>query len=316
MRAGETMAEGQVFALLGHPVAHSLSPVIHTVAYASLGLPHVYRAIDVPTAGELVAAFDELRSGAIGGANVTLPHKRAVLELVDEVDTSATEPGAANVLCRGEDGRLRAYNTDADALADDIAALAPGASRKRAMVIGSGGAGVAAVAACKKLGFKVIGVTSRSWARSEDIESSPSAEQVRRMGALPLLWPSPGESAPDSFATQALRLQWWDLARGASVVVQATSAGMLGKDPGESVRDVVPWDDLGSDTFAYDVVYTPRMTPFLRAAASRGLQAEGGLGMLVRQAARAILLWTGKEPPLEVMRRAAEDALDRGGRTV
>ncbi|MDC3957646.1 shikimate dehydrogenase [Polyangium jinanense] len=310
------MAEGKVFAVLGHPVAHSLSPVIHTVAYASLGLPHVYRAIDVPTAGELLAVVDEVRRGAIAGANVTLPHKRAVLDLADEVDTSAAEPGAANVLCRGDDGRLRAYNTDADALADDIAALAPDASRKRAMIIGAGGAGVAAVAACKKLGFKVIAVTSRSWARSENVETAPSAEQVRRMGALPLPWPSPGEPAPDSFASQALRLQWWDLARGASLVVQATSAGMLGKDPGESVRDVVPWDDLGSDTFAYDVVYTPRMTPFLHAAASRGLRAEGGLGMLVRQAARSIVLWTGQEPPLDVMRRAAEDTLDRGGHTV
>lgn len=310
------MAEGKVFAVLGHPVAHSLSPVIHTVAYASLGLPHVYRAIDVPTAAELVAVVDEVRRGVIAGANVTLPHKRAVLDLADEVDASATEPGAANVLCRSDDGRLRAYNTDADALADDIAALAPDASRKRAMVIGGGGAGVAAVAACKRLGFKVIAVTSRSWVRSETVETAPSAEQVRRMGALPLPWPGPGEPVPDSLASQALRLQWWDLARGASLVVQATSAGMLGKDPGESVRDVVPWDDLGSDAFAYDVVYTPRMTPFLHAAASRGLRAEGGLGMLVRQAARSIVLWTGQEPPLDVMRRAAEDSLDRGGHTV
>jgi shikimate dehydrogenase len=91
---------------------------------------------------------------------------------------------------------------------------------------------------------------------------------------------------------------------------------MLGADPGESVADVVPWSLVSDAALAYDVVYTPRSTPFMRAAMSRGLRAEGGLGMLLRQAAQAIVLWTGFEPPLDVMRKAAEDALDRGGHAV
>jgi len=138
---------------------------------------------------------------------------------------------------------------------------------------------------------------------------------VRAMGALALPWPS-AETASDLKSSQVLRTQWPVLAEGASLVVQATSAGMLGADPGESVAEVVPWDLLGEGTLAYDVVYTPRMTPFLRAAVGRGLRAEGGLGMLVRQAAEAIVLWTGQTPPLDVMRRAAESALDRGGHIV
>jgi shikimate dehydrogenase len=309
------MTDAQVFALLGHPVAHSLSPLIHAAAYASLGLRHVYTAIDVPTAAELVSAVDAVRTGALGGANVTLPHKRVVLELSDEVDASAAEPGAANVLVRTPDGRIRAMNTDADALADDIAALAPSRARQRAMIIGAGGAGLSAVAACKKLGFKVIGVTNRSWTHTETLEASPTADRMRAMNALVFPWPDETEP-PDSRASQILRLQWWELAQGASVIIQATSAGMLGGEPGEPVVDLVPWNELAGDTLAYDVVYTPRMTPFLRAAIGRGLRAEGGLGMLVRQAARSIVLWTGKEPELDVMRRAAEDALDRGGHTV
>lgn len=310
------MPDRRVFAVLGHPVAHSLSPVIHAAAYAALGLPYVYQALDVPARAELVAAIDALRSGALSGANVTLPHKKAVLELVDAIDASAAEPGAANVLVRDGAGRVTAWNTDEGALADELTDLLPSPARKRAMIIGSGGAALAAVAACKKLEFKVIGVTSRSWTSSRATEASPSAERVRAMGALALPWPASDDPPPDSKSSAFLRLQWTELSRGASLIVQATSAGMLGADAGEGLVEIVPWVDLADDTLAYDVVYTPRVTPFLRAAIGRGLRAEGGLGMLVRQAARSIVLWTGREPPLDVMRRAAEDALDRGGHTV
>jgi len=306
----------EVFALLGHPVGHSLSPVIQTVAYEALGLPHLYTAVDVPGAAELLTALDAIRSGMFGGANVTIPHKRAVLELADEVDASAAEPGAANVIVRRANGRIVAHNTDADALADDLAALLPSDSRARAMVIGAGGAGLAAVSACQKLGFKLIGVTNRRWTTSEAVESSPAAEKVRGMGALPLPWPRLDDPPPDNRASRVLRLQWPELAVGAQLIVQATSAGLLGGEPGDGVADIVPWDELQQGTLVYDVVYTPRVTPFLRAAMTRKIRAEGGLGMLVRQAARSILLWTGQEPPHDVMRRAAEDALDRGGHTV
>jgi shikimate dehydrogenase len=309
------MASARVFALFGHPVTHSLSPVIHATAYAALGLPHSYTAIDVPTDGALAEAVAALRSGVFGGANVTLPHKRAVLPMCDEFDPSVAESGSANVLRLDQDGRIIAHNTDESALAADIDALWTDAPRLRAVVIGAGGAGLSAVAACRRLGFKVIGVTNRSWTSTEAIMAQPEAARVRAMGALALPWPR-AEAVLDLNSSQVLRTQWPVLAEGASLVVQATSAGMLGGDPGEAVAEVVPWDLLGEGTLAYDVVYTPRMTPFLRAGVGRGLRAEGGLGMLVRQAAEAIVLWTGQKPPLDVMRRAAESALDRGGHIV
>jgi shikimate dehydrogenase len=306
---------GQVFALLGHPVSHSLSPTIHAAAYAALGLGHTYTALDIPTAADLVKVFGALRSGALAGANVTLPHKRAVFDLCDAVDPSAADLGAANVICREDDGRLIAHNTDESALAADIEARWTSAPRLRAVVIGGGGAGLAAVAACRRLGFKVIAVTSRSWTSTDVILSSPQAERMRAMGGMALPWPA-RDTAPDTRASEVLRLQWPALAEGASLIIQATSAGMLGADPGDPVADVVPWPVVSDAALAYDVVYTPRSTPFLRAAMHRGVRAEGGLGMLVRQAAQAIVLWTGFEPPLDVMRKAAEDALDRGGHTV
>jgi shikimate dehydrogenase len=128
-------------------------------------------------------------------------------------------------------------------------------------------------------------------------------------------WPRPDDVTSSGKLSQALRLQWNELAAGADCIIQATSAGMHGADPGEDVSAVVPWDRAPDTAVAYDVVYNPPETPFLRAAAARGLVAANGLGMLVRQAALSIQLWTGLAPPLDRLRQAAEEALEaRSGR--
>ncbi|MBK9265288.1 MAG: shikimate dehydrogenase [Polyangiaceae bacterium] len=306
------MSEGRVFALFGHPVSHSLSPVIHGAAYAALGLAYTFRAIDLPTEADLVRAFDDLRAGKFGGANVTLPHKRAALEMADVVDASAVEPGVANVLCRDDDGRIHAYNTDAEALARDIETDLPEAPRLHAVVIGGGGAGFAAVVACRKLGYERVGVTSRSWLSREYLETLPVTGRMRALGAEVFPWPS-NDPGSGPLAVQRLQSEWFEFVRASSLVVQATSAGMAGADAGEAVTEIVPWAELAQHTLAYDVVYNPPVTPFLRAAMAHGLLARGGLGMLVRQAARSIELWIGQSPPLDVMQRAAEQAFDRQG---
>src|SRR5262249_19844955 len=152
------------FALFGHPVAHSVSPAMQRAGFQALGLGHTYKAIDVPDVHELRGMVDAVRDGIFAGANVTVPYKRPVLELVDDIDPSASELGAANTLvCQG--GRIIAYNTDAMGLADDLQAL--GAVGRTAAIIGSGGGASAALAACTQLGAGVIAVTSRSWNGSE-----------------------------------------------------------------------------------------------------------------------------------------------------
>lgn len=304
------MSEGRRFVLFGHPVAHSLSPVIHAAAYTALGLPHVYDVLDLPTAADFSRACADLRAGVFGGANITIPHKRLALESADVVEPSAELPGVANVLSRDGTGRIHAYNTDADALADDIAAVLPDADRTCAVVIGGGGAGFAAVVACQKLGYARIGVTSRSWATQHDLASLSVAARMQSLGALVFPWP-PHDSlqAPRS-------ARWFEFVRSSSLILQATSAGMMGADAGEPIAAIVPWADLGERTLAYDVVYNPTVTPFLRAAMTHKLLVRGGLGMLLRQAARSIELWTGQSPPLDVMQRAAEQTLDRRGQTV
>jgi shikimate dehydrogenase len=244
-----------------------------------------------------------------------VPYKRAVLLHADVRAESAEEAGAANVLVV-EKRRIIAHNTDAEALTRDLeAARRPGdpTSRLRAAIIGSGGAALAAIVACRRLGFKVVAMTSRSWTDTETMFESASAQRARALGALCAPWPRRDSAAPPSGrVSQALRLQWDELVTHADCVIQATSAGMVGADPGEDVSSVVPWDRLSPQAIAYDVVYNPRVTAFLRAARARGLTAVDGLGMLVRQAALSIALWTGLTPPLDRMREAAEEALDGG----
>lgn len=285
------------FVLFGHPVAHSLSPVIHHAAYAALGLPHRYELADLPDAAALRAACDELRRGAFAGANVTIPWKREVLASADRADASASAVGAANVLARGPAGEIVAYNTDVPALAREIGELV--SAPASGLVLGSGGATLAAVAALVRLGARDVGVAARRFDANTPRSEWPLAAELGRLGARLLAWPGPGGN------------ELADFAAGANVVVQATSAGMHGAAPGADVARVVPWSRLRPRSVAYDLVYNPADTEFLREARAHGAIARGGLGMLVGQAALAFELWLGVAPPREPMRRAAEAELAR-----
>ncbi len=260
------------FAVIGDPVAHSKSPAMHMAAFRALGLPHTYEAMRV-TAAELPGVVAALRDGRLDGLNVTVPHKRAALALADAI----AAPGltAANTLVRTAEGRVVAHNTDVPALAEELRLLAgpaaPWASR-RALVLGSGGAALAAVSALRSLGALDVVVRAR---RPGDAVAPPWA-------------PSPGSEAKTL------------------AVVQATSAGMTGADPGDAVASVVAWEALPPDAVALDLVYAPPETPFLRAAATRGLRRANGLGMLARQGALAFALWLGVEAPLGIMQAALE----------
>lgn len=293
------------FVLIGHPVGHSLSPAIHRAAYEALGVAHEYELRDAPDEAAVREIVGAIKSGRIAGANVTVPHKRLALELADRADPLAASAGAANVLSR-EGAEVVAYNTDVMALADELIGRSAGAHV--AAVIGNGGAALAAVAACRSIGVGTVGVVARAFRAGQSPAEWPRAEQFRKAGATVMPWPSEpasGRAESDHVAGDA----WETLVCSSQIVVQATSAGMLGVGNGASVRDIVPWLRLAPGTLAFDVVYNPPVTPFLEAARAAGLRAEGGLGMLVGQAARAIELWLGSEPPREPMRAAAERAL-------
>jgi len=256
---------------------------MHAAAFRALGLPHTYEAIRA-TPAELPAIVAALREGKYDGLNVTIPHKRAVMALVDELDASAAF--AVNTLVRTPEGRVIGHNTDAPALAVELHALAPAGttwSAARGLVLGSGGGALAAVAALRVgLGAREVVVRARGFEDPARREKHWMLESLSRVTLQP--WaPSPESEA------------------STTVVVQATSAGMRGADRGDEVARVVAWDALPRTAVALDLVYEPRSTPFLRAAWSHGLAAVNGLGMLARQGAGALELWLGVEAPLPAM---------------
>jgi shikimate dehydrogenase len=297
------------FVLIGYPVAHSVSPAMHNAAYRALGLPHQYEAVAAPDEAAVRGVFERIRAGEIAGANVTVPHKRLALELADRADPLAQQAGAANVLVRDRLGRVSAFNTDVLALVQEVGRLSPGASS--AAIIGSGGAALAGVLACQKLGMSRVGVVARAWRAATPVAEWPRADEFRRLGATLVPWPE--RSYADRPEQQLVLGSAWDAwITTSDVIIQATSAGMIGAGPGEAVRDMVPWLEVRPTALAYDVVYNPPDTSFLQAARAAGLKVEGGLGMLVGQAVHAFELWLDRVPPRDVMRHAAEQALGLG----
>jgi len=284
----------QRFVLIGHPVAHSISPAIHRAAYRELGLDAEYELCDAEDEAAVLAAVRAVRDGRIAGANVTVPWKQTALALADERDRSAADVGAANVLVRDASGRVVAHNTDTGALAEELSALAPRAGA--ALVLGAGGAALAAVAAARRAGASEIAVSARRFDAALVGAAWPNALVLRGLGAELVPW-GDGAGTLGAFAERA------------ALLIQATSAGMHGAESGDGVAGLVPWQRLARDTRAYDLVYNPAETPFLRRARAAGLTASGGLGMLVGQAALALELWFGGRAPRAVMQQAAEQAL-------
>lgn len=302
---------GKQFILIGHPVSHSMSPAIHEAAYKGLGVSHHYGLVDCPGRAEVETCVERLRRGEIAGANVTVPYKRLAFELADERHRSAQDTGVANVLSLNAEGKVVASNTDTIALEQELKALAEqsrqglsvdstlfslGTPPRTALVIGAGGAAQAAVVACRNWKIPNILVCRRSWADSGEAAHWDRSEVFEALGARCVAWAAAA-----------------DACRTAEVIVQATSAGMEGGGPGQDVSSWVPWQELPAQAIAYDVVYIPRITPFLRAAQDAGICAQGGLGMLVRQAAAAVGIWLGDVPAMPPLLAAAQSALKTRG---
>jgi shikimate dehydrogenase len=283
------------FAVVGDPIAHSKSPAMHTAAYRALGLPHSYEAVRAG-ADDLARVVRALRDGSFDGLNITVPHKERVLALVDSVHPTAARVRAANTLVRTVDGRIEAHNTDARALEAELMALEPRLGEVRsvrdpcAVVLGAGGAARAAVAALLQLGVDPIAVRARDGARRDTMLA-----ELRAAFRL----------ADACLTGQPLSARSDD-ERSVQVVVQTTSAGMTGADPGDPVAAAVAWGALPDSAVALDAVYAPPETPFLHAARRRGLRSANGLGMLARQGALAFELWLGTPAPLDAMLAALQ----------
>jgi shikimate dehydrogenase len=270
---------GQRAYLFAHPVGHSISPALHAAAFVHCGIPGSYAAVDVPPE-DLPARVQSLRGEGVLGANLSLPLKEQVLELVDTCGDEVRAIGAANtVVHRG--GRLIARNTDASGL---LAALeAAGCSgAEQALVIGAGGAARAAAYALASWG-SCVHLINRGEQR---------AVRVREELGLRGLATSRPEELP-----------WAEI----GLIVQATSAGL--NDP-ESAPLELP--ALPQRPVVMDMIYRPRWTKLLRQAAAQGCPLVFGLEMLLHQAAGSFALWTGLQVPTAVLREAARAELGPG----
>ena len=258
--------------LLGHPVAHSLSPVLQNAALRHAGLPIVYEAIDVPPRA-LDSAVRRLLA-ARGGGNVTIPHKEAMARRCARVDAIAERVGAINTFRVAEDGALEGTNTDVggfDALAREAGALRTGA---RVAVLGAGGSAAAVLAALERWSGAKVSLFNRTATRAAALAS--------RFAII-----------DDVAATPARAVQH------ATVVVNATSLGLRASD-----QHPVPIDEVRPDAVVLDLVYRPGETAWIRAARERGHTAADGLCMLLEQGALAFEWWFGIAAPRDVMRQA------------
>ena len=257
--------------LLGWPVAHSRSPVIHNHWLAQHRLPGRYVLFGVPPE-ELGAAVRGLAALRLRGCNVTTPHKQAVMPLLDQVDPLAQTIGAVNTIVVEEDGSLRGFNNDGNGFVQSVRDTQP-AWRPDAgpiTIIGAGGAARAVIASLAAQGAREIRVVNRTFERAEALQ--------------------------DRFGPPVGVVRWEDretVLDDVALLVNATNQGIVGQPPLD-----LGLDRLAAKAIVADLIYVPRETPLLRAARSRGNPTLNGLGMLLNQARPAFHAWFGVMPEI------------------
>jgi shikimate dehydrogenase len=275
-------ARTTVVGVIGAPVRHSLSPLLHNAAFDALGLNWVSLAFEVAP-GRAAGALEGMRALEVAGLSVTMPHKADVAALVDQRSEVAERLGAVNCVVN-RDGVLWGTNTDGEGFLralERAAGFEP--AGRRCLVVGAGGAARAVVLALAGAGAGEVAVLNRTPGRAAGVAALAGAAGRVVEGAE-------GDVA--------------EVAAQADLVVNATPVGMAGVGPGDEPPLVAP-SLLHHGQVVVDLVYAPRPTPWLAAAAGSGAQTVDGLGMLVHQAAAQLELWTGVVPPVEAMWAAA-----------
>ena len=276
----------KVCGLIGSPVAHSLSPLLHNAAYRELGLNYRYLPFHVES-GVLERALRGITALELDGVNVTAPHKEAVLQYLDELDPTAAATGAVNTICnRG--GRLHGFNTDGEGFLWSLREMGrlPGALDGAAVILGAGGAVRSVAYALAGAGAASIVILNRTAARAEEA-ASMLREHFPRVGV------------------EAEKLSMQSLSRCRDRITLLVNA--LPEEPWN-------WEggySLPAAVLAYDLRYSPPLSPFLAWAAAAGAGIANGLGMLVGQAALSFSLFTGAAPPFQLMLDRVKHPVDQ-----
>ena len=276
----------QLYGIIGHPIGHSLSPAMHNAAFKTLGLDALYVPFAVPPE-RLDAAIMAIEPLGLCGLNVTLPHKTAVMKLLDRIEPDAQAIGAVNTIARQGD-ELVGMNTDAPGLERALREAGLQLTAVRATVLGAGGAARASVVGLARAGVAEICVA----ARREDA-AAQLVSQLRAAAPHVKL-----ESC--SFASAVLQRRFAET----ELLVQATSATLADDAASAGFTAQLPLAALPASSAVVDLVYNPLETSLLVAAKHRGLRCVDGLGMLLYQGAIAFEKWTGRTAPIEAMRAA------------
>ncbi|MGN7468557.1 shikimate dehydrogenase [Brevibacillus sp. SAFN-007a] len=275
----------QLVGLFGHPVSHSQSPMMHNAAFKEAGLGFAYAAFDVEPE-VLEDAVAGIRALGLRGINVTIPHKVAIMPMLDEIDPLAKRIGAVNtVVC--QEGRLIGYNTDGmgyvRSLVEETGIVL---DKQIVTMMGAGGAARAVAFTLAEQGVKEIRIINRSRERA--------AVLAEHVGAL----------VPTKIVEQG---EGKDAIADSSLLINTTSIGML-----PNVQDTpVPADWLHSGLIVSDLIYNPLETRLLREAQAVGATVHSGVGMFVNQGALAFELWTGTEAPTDIMREVVLQQLTK-----
>ncbi|MBL7126064.1 MAG: shikimate dehydrogenase [Dehalococcoidales bacterium] len=275
----------KVCGIIGDPIEHSMSPVMHNAAFKALGLDYVYFPFHVQR-GELPGAIAGIRALNVVGLNVTIPHKEAVIPLLDRLEPLAERMGAVNTIVN-EGGLLTGHNTDAPGFMQALRSKGIDHEGKSILILGAGGASKGISFILAEAGASLV-ILNRTVTRAEELASQIAQYYHRR--------------------PEALTLSEENLARGldgADVLVNTTSVGMVP----DVNQTPVPASLLNHNLVVCDIVYNPLETKLLREAKVAGARTIDGLDMLVWQGALAFEKWTGQKAPFEVMKQAAIKAL-------
>jgi shikimate dehydrogenase len=269
--------------IIGTPLSHTLSPAMHNAAFKELALDFVYEKFDVAE-DDLAETFESLKERGFRGLNVTIPYKIRIMDFLDFLSDEASELGAVNTIIN-DSGYLRGYNTDIFGAVEAIKAngIVLEKFNEKVIIIGAGGGARAAAFGLAKLGLDII-ITSRTDQRARDL-----SEELNKTGNV--------EAVKFSNAVQELS--------EAGMIINCTPVGMKGGPPGSPVSA----DAINGDLVLFDMVYSPKVTPFLQAGLDAGAKIIYGYEMFIYQGAKSFELWTDMSAPLDVMRKVVIDGL-------
>ncbi|NPA13513.1 MAG: shikimate dehydrogenase [Aquificae bacterium] len=272
----ELNGQTAVYGIIGYPVKHSKSPTFQTKAFQHLNINAVYLPFEVKPE-DLEKAIQGIKALSIKGFNITVPHKEEVIKYLDEVSPEVEYIGACNTVVN-IDGYLKGYNTDAYGFITGLKELEPSLEGKKVLVIGAGGASRAVIYSLIKEGVDKIYLANRTIQKAEKLKLDflPLSKFVQQI-IQPITLDQIDNYLPES-----------------EIIVNTTSVGLKENDP-----HLFDYSKINKNQTVVDIIY--KQTPLLKVAQEKGCKWQDGLPMLLYQGAKAFQIWTGKEPPIDIM---------------